>query len=459
MTNSVTPEFSVSVLATGSEILDGRVLDTNSNFVARTLSSHGIKLKRVLVVDDDMSELLAGLYELAEVSDLIITSGGLGPTSDDLTRELVAKFFNVTVHEFPAAREHLERFYAKRSRPLDQNNLRQALLPKGSEMIPNQSGTAPGFILKGTPSKPLARSESGAASVTVCSLSGVPKEFKAMFNESVLPLIRELSGAKEALKRHTFKIFGVAESVCGRAIEALKLGDEVTISYRATFPEVHIVLKGGAETDLTPAIERVRGVFEPHGVIYTEAPEVSFVESVHHALKERGLTVACAESCTGGLVSSYLTEVAGASEIFAGGVVAYSNRVKRDVLGVSEATLKEYGAVSQEVVREMSRNVRRVIHGSSYGVGISGVAGPGGGSADKPVGSVWISVAGGKAEPGAPKDGEWAWGSDWSLERGILQVNDRRSVQVYAAYVALDIIRRLSIGARVPEMWPVVVGG
>ncbi len=423
--------FSVSILATGSELLDGRVIDTNSNIVARALSDLGLKLKRVLVVDDDLSELVAGLESLSSVSNIIITSGGLGPTSDDLTREMVAQFFGVGVAEFPEAKAHLEQFYSRRSRVLDRSNLKQALLPIGSTMIANDNGTAPGFMLTGA--------GAGAHPVTVCSLSGVPREFAPMFNNSVLPIIRSQAGDVQPIQRHTFKLFGLPESVVGKLVEGCGLSEAITVSYRAAFPEVHVVLKAPYGISLEAPAATVRAVLGKEA-IYTETPSQSFVERIQQLLLAHGATVATAESCTGGLVASYLTETPGSSAVFAGGIVSYDNRIKEQLLKVSESTLKKHGAVSAETVQAMAKEVREVMN-TTYGLAVSGVAGPDGGTPDKPVGTVWIGLAGPSGD---------------SIQRSIFYVNDRRSIRIYSTYVALDLLRRKLEGLEISETYPII---
>jgi nicotinamide-nucleotide amidase len=416
---------SVSILATGSELLDGRVVDTNSNFVAKELSERGLKLKRVLVVDDDMGELVQGLTELARVSDFIITSGGLGPTSDDLTRDMVAKFFDVGLAEHPDAVAHLEQFFAKRSRVLDSLNRRQALLPIGGQMVPNAHGTAPGFAM------------TRAGGPTVVSLSGVPREFKAMFLETVLPMIEKASGTTGGIQRATMKTFGLPESTVGRLIEGLKLPDEITVSYRAAFPEVHVVLKAPSSFSLAPHVAAARAALNEE-TIFSEDPADSFISSLQKLLVSRGLSIATAESCTGGMVSEILTRTPGSSAVFKGGVVAYSNSAKESIVGVSHQTIQDHGAVSAETVRELARNVREKFN-TSYGVSISGVAGPDGGSEAKPVGTFFVGVS----------------SSTLSLEKRFLYVSDRHNVRSYASYVALDLVRRAILGFSVPEGYPI----
>jgi nicotinamide-nucleotide amidase len=412
--------FRVSILATGSELLDGRVVDTNSNFVARELTDLGLKLHRVLVVDDDLGELVEGLRELSRVSDFVITSGGLGPTDDDMTRDAVALFSGVGLREHPDARAHLEAFYSKRNRGLDETNLKQALLPANAKMIPNELGTAPGFKVE------------PAVGRTVCSLSGVPREFKSMFFATVLPLIAARVTNVPKWQRVSLKLFGLPESLVGKLVKALQLPGDIIVSYRAFFPEVHLVLKAKADFNLAPHAERVREAVT-RAVIYTESYEESFEGAIHAILRSRGETIASAESCTGGLVSEMLTRTSGSSAAFLGGIIAYSNQVKQSELGVSAETLEHCGAVSAETVREMAQNVRVKLK-ATYGVSISGIAGPDGGSAEKPVGTFFVGVAG----PAGVFDYK------------VLYVSDRRGVRTYAAYVALDLVRRTVLGLPLP---------
>lgn len=416
--------FSVSILATGSELLDGRVVDTNSNFVARELSELGLKLRRVLTVDDDLTELVGGLTALSEVSDIVITSGGLGPTSDDLTRDAVSTFCGVGLFECPVALAHVEQFFAKRGRVLDDTNRRQAVMPIGSRIVHNERGSAPGFI---------CQSDGGAI---VCSLSGVPREFQQMFLGSVLPLIKQQCGAVPLIQRATFKLLGVPESSLAKVVEGLKLPDDVIVSYRAAFPEVHLVLKS-ARADLGTFADQVRATLGA-GNVYTEEREVPFVGALQSALELQQLTIATAESCTGGMAAELLTRTPGSSRVFRGSVVAYHNDIKEQELGVSASTLAEHGAVSAETVRAMAEGVRKRLK-SDVGVAISGVAGPDGGSDAKPVGTFFVGVSS-------------ALGS---FELRCNYANERQNVRVYASHVALDLVRRHVLGLPLPASYPI----
>jgi len=417
--------FPVSILATGSELLDGRVVDTNSNFVAQALSECGLKLQRVLLVDDDRSELVAGLRELSSVSRLIITSGGLGPTTDDLTRDIVSEFFGVGLYEEPKARTHLEGFLKKRGRVLDSSNIKQAYLPVGSEMIPNELGTAPGFTM--------VRGDG----LVVCSLSGVPREFKKMFTDSVLPLIMERAQNAQRLQKVSFKTFGMPESYVGQVIERCALPEQVIVSYRAAMPEIHVRLKAVESFDLSASVEKVRAALGP-SLIFSEDPQQSFFERLQELLLQKRATIATAESCTGGLIAEYLTRTPGSSEVFLGSVVSYDNAVKEKVLQVPGGVIAQHGAVSAEVVRIMAREVRNLM-GATFGVAVSGVAGPGGGTDEKPVGTFFIGIA----------------GPERSFELRCFYGSERSIIRTYAAYVTLDLVRRELQGHPIPSSYPI----
>ncbi len=417
--------YRVSVLATGSELLDGRVVDTNSNFVAKELSSLGLTLTRILTVTDDKTELLEALSQLSAVSDCIITSGGLGPTTDDLTREVVTTFCKVPLEESLEARKNIEAFFQRRNRTIDDSNAVKALIPKGSPIIWNEHGTAPGFI---------ATSEAG---VRICALSGVPREFTAMFKGAVLPLIQEQS--KDAIRMHScvFKTFGLPESIVGSRIRQAIRSEQISISYRAAFREVHVTLKAPATVDLTESSETVRRVIGAEFIYSTNQAE-TLPLVVQQLLRSHNATVATAESCTGGLLAGYLTEDAGASDIYPGGVVSYSNDIKESMLAVPSETLKQFGAVSAETVRFMAESVRTRMN-ATYGLSISGVAGPSGGSEEKPVGTVFFGVA----------------GPDCTIVRSCFYPNTRDLVRRYAAFVALDMLRRTLLGLQIPSSYPI----
>ena len=413
--------LTVSILATGSEILDGRVVDTNSNFVAQILSERGIPLKRILTVDDNLPELLAGLEILHEVSDVIITIGGLGPTADDLTRDMSAAYAGVQLVEYPEARQHLIDFYAVRKRTLDPSNLRQAMLPQGSEMIPNPCGTAPGFIV--------TRKGAEKGTKIVCSLSGVPREFKAMFNDTVLPLLLARSSGSKEVIRAGFRLFGLPESVVGKEVVALGFPESIGVSYRASFPEVHLVVKGVEPSEVAACADKIRNSPSLSPFIFTEDVNQSMSAIVSSLVRERKGSIAAAESCTAGMFSAALAALPGSSDILKGGVVAYSNEVKVNQLGVPAELIAQDGAVSASVAKAMAGGCRERL-GATFGIGITGIAGPGGGSPEKPVGTFYVAVA----------------TEDSVQVKGCLFVNERSYVQRYAVHAALELLRRTLVG-------------
>jgi nicotinamide-nucleotide amidase len=408
---------SIAVLTTGSEILDGRVVDTNSNYVAQKLSELGLKLVRVLAVDDNLDELLGGLHYLHQVADVVITSGGLGPTEDDLTRDMSSRYVGAKLVEFPEARAHLEQFYAARKRVLDPSNLRQALLPEGSQMIHNPNGTAPGFIVTRSDGK------------IVCSLSGVPREFKRMFDETVLPIIVERAGKTDVIHRAGARLFGLPESVVGKEVVQLGLPKSVDVSYRAAFPEVHLVFKGldKEKVDIAASMLRSSPTLSPY--IFTNSIDQTFPHYISAQLADRNETIALAESCTGGYLGSAITALPGASQLLLGGVIAYSNEVKVRELKVPLELIEEHGAVSAPVAGAMACNVRAAL-GATYGISITGIAGPTGGSDLKPVGTFFVGVA----------------SASTTETKHCLFVNERTYVQRYAAYAALELLRRVMFG-------------
>jgi nicotinamide-nucleotide amidase len=337
-----------------------------------------------------------------------------------MTRDAVALFSGVGLREHPDARAHLEAFYSKRNRVLDDTNLKQALLPANAEMIPNEVGTAPGFKVE------------PAVGRAVCSLSGVPREFKSMFYGTILPFIKSRVTDVPKWQRTSLKLFGLPESLVGKLVKELNLPSDIIVSYRAHFPEVHLVLKAKAEFDLAPHAERVREAVTP-AVIYTENYEESFEGALHALLKSRQETIATAESCTGGLVSEMLTRTPGSSATFIGGIIAYSNQVKESDLGVSSETLRTHGAVSGQTVCEMALGVRAKLK-ATYGVSISGIAGPDGGTEEKPVGTFYVGVA----------------GPNGVFDYKVTYMSDRRGIRTYAAHVALDLVRRTVLGLPLP---------
>lgn len=372
------------ILSTGDELTTGRVVDTNSAYIADHLSSLGLDVIAVLKVGDRKERLLWALQNGLELGDIIIGTGGLGPTADDLTTEVVAGFLGLELEMDKQVAEDLERRFNSRGLPWTRNNLKQALFPKGAEIIPNPQGTAPGFHVVTERKKHLIW------------LSGVPKEMEAMLKETVLPWIaRERRGGRE-ISAVTFKICGLTESRLDDILRPIALGDDATLSFRAHYPDLslRLTVRGGEEREekFSRLKVQIRDLISPY--IYGEGEE-TLEAIVGKLLLEKGWTLAVAESCTGGAVSQRITRVAGSSNYFTGGAITYSNEAKIRSLGVKANTLERHGAVSERTAIEMAEGIKRQA-GTSVGLSVTGIAGPTGGSVETPVGTVWVGLARGE---------------------------------------------------------------
>jgi nicotinamide-nucleotide amidase len=372
---------SAVILSTGDELTTGKVVDTNSAFLADRLFSVGVKVAAVLKVGDDPERLLWALGRACELGALIIGTGGLGPTADDLTTAITTQFLGRKLILDEPVATGLKKRFETRGIPWTDNNLKQALFPEGATIVPNPLGTAPGF-----------RVDLGQGK-TLFWLSGVPQEMMAMFNATVMPLVAEQQGSSSEIFTGTFKIHGLTESKLDDLVRALDLGAHAKLSFRAHYPDLtlRLTVTGGHAHQQTFALlcERIRTILGSH--VYTEG-DLTLEEVVGQLLLQKGQTLALAESCTGGLVSHRITRIPGSSAYYYGGAVSYSNEAKTKFLGVQPTTLALHGAVSRETAMAMSQGIRERT-GASIGLSVTGVAGPSGGSKEKPVGTVWISIA------------------------------------------------------------------
>ena len=370
------------ILSTGDELTTGKVVDTNSAVIADQLFSLGVKVAAVLKVGDDPNRLLWAFARASELGDLIIGSGGLGPTADDLTTEMVAQFIGRQLIKDEQVAGSLKARFEARGIPWTVNNLKQALFPEGATIIPNPVGTAPGFQVTVAGDKPLFW------------LSGVPQEMKAMLEATVIPWIAAQRGTDSSeIYACTFKIYGLTESKLDALVKPIALPADGRLSFRAHFPDLtlRLAVNGGREREraFIACCERIRGILGGH--IYAEG-DVTMEERVGQLLLQRRQTLALAESCTGGLISRRITRIAGSSAYYYGGAVTYANEAKINFLGVTPATLEKHGAVSEPTALEMSQGIRERT-GAGIGLSVTGVAGPSGGSPEKPVGTVWMSIA------------------------------------------------------------------
>lgn len=373
------------ILATGDEIRSGALVDSNSAFIAERLEENGIEVVRHTCVGDDLSALVDTLREIGGRVDIAVVTGGLGPTVDDRSAEAAALAAGKTLAFNAEAFANVERFFKAFKRPMTASNRKQAMLPEGSRMLFNAVGTAPGFALN-------------IARCRFFFLPGVPYEMKRMLAEHVIPEI--LAGQGDAVmhsKVTTITTFGLPESKAGETVAGIEDAfPGIQLGLRANFPHIQIKLYS-RDDDLIRLEQRLssacRWAVERLGkhVISDQGGTMQAV--VGALLLEQSATLALAESCTGGLAASWLTDVAGSSAYFLLSAVTYANQAKLDILGVSRKTLETYGAVHEETAREMAEGARRVA-GSTFGLSTSGIAGPDGGTADKPVGTVCIGFAG-----------------------------------------------------------------
>jgi nicotinamide-nucleotide amidase len=372
----------VEVLAIGDELLDGRVVDTNGAHLARELRARGMALSRVTVVSDDVAVIAAELAAAGRRCDVVVCSGGLGPTDDDRTRDAAAAWLGEGLRWEQAAYEEIEAKFRAFGVSITPNNRRQAEFPQSAQVLVNEVGTAPAFFC--------AHPEG----LRAWFLPGVPGEYRWLLERYVLPALRP-EGEARSLSRRTMKFFGRGESALEHDLAGLALPEGVMLGYRAHFPEVHVTVSAwsGADGEGARAVEAAsEAILGRLGRYLVAEGEEELAERVGRLLVARGERVTCAESCTGGMIAAMITEVAGSSRYFDAGYVTYANEAKERLVGVSGATLAAHGAVSGEVAVEMARGAQAA-SGAQWAVAVSGIAGPGGGSAEKPVGTVELALA------------------------------------------------------------------
>jgi nicotinamide-nucleotide amidase len=368
------------ILSTGDELTSGKVVDTNSSYIADQLFALGIPVAAILKVGDDRKRLLWAFGQARELGHLVIGSGGLGPTADDLSTELVAEFLGVKLELNEAIADALKTRFEKRGMAFTANNLKQAQFPEGAAIIPNLVGTAPGFRVN------------FGANCQLIWLSGVPHEMTAMFHESVLPWIIEQKGAQARIHEAMFKIHGLTESKLDDMVKLLDLGTNAKLAFRAHFPDLTLRLTVSGHDDEKKFVSLRQQISAILGANIYAHSNANMEDVVGQLLLAKQQTLALAESCTGGLISHRITRVAGSSAYYIGGAVTYSNQEKIRVLGVNPTTLERFGAVSRETALEMSQGIR-VRSGATIALSVTGVAGPSGGTPEKPVGTVWVSIA------------------------------------------------------------------
>jgi nicotinamide-nucleotide amidase len=376
--------MSAEVLCIGTELLLGNITNGNARWLAEQLASLGIPHLRQEVVGDNRERLIAAVRAAAGRCRVLITTGGLGPTPDDLTTEAIAAAFDTPLVEHAAIWDDIQVKLSGRGRPIAASNRKQALLPAGARVLPNPTGTAPGMIWSPQPG------------FTVLTFPGVPSELHAMWQGTAVPWLRQAGLAEGVFASRLLRFWGVGESNLAEQMDDLLAQTNPTVAPYAGAGEVKLRLtaravdQAAAEALLAPLEAEIR---RRTGTLCYGSDDDSLASVVLAALRQRGQTLAVAESCTGGGLGGALAAVPGASDVFLGGVIAYANSVKQQLLGVPAETLADHGAVSDPVALAMAAGARRVT-GADWAIAVTGVAGPGGGTADKPVGLVHIAVAG-----------------------------------------------------------------
>lgn len=410
----------IEIVTIGDELLLGFTIDTNAAYLARQLAAIGVEISHRTTVGDNATDIAAAVGQALDRSGAVITTGGLGPTADDRTKAAIAELFGRALYRDEPTVEAMKERWAKLRRPglFPESNIAQAMIPVGATILPNRHGTAPGVWLE---------DERGR---WVAMLPGVPREMRGLFADELEQRVRDRASreAPTVVRSRTLRTTGVAESAL--ADQLGPLSREVDGLGVAFLPGVEGVDLRLTVRDLSPsdadalleaAILKLREAAGRY--VYGEG-DADLAEIVIDIARRSGVSIAVAESCTGGMVGERFTAIPGSSDVFLGGVIAYDNSVKRSLLGVSDHDLSELGAVSEEVALQMARGIRERLD-AGIGIGITGVAGPGGGTAAKPVGMVWVALAG---------IGETA--------RCLRLFGTRQEVRQRAAQAALDMVRR-----------------
>jgi len=413
----------IEIVTIGDELLLGFTVDTNAAHIARELSALGIEIVHRTSVGDDAERIAAAVAEGIARTGAVITTGGLGPTADDMTRPAIAKLFGrelVLDEQIVAQIE--ARFHRLGSAKMPTTNIVQAMVPAGARVLVNHHGSAPGLFID------------DAQGRWVVMLPGVPREMRGMMADTVLPMLRERIGkAPTVIASRMIRTTGIGESALAERLGELGRGvDGMPVAFLPGWEgvDLRITSRGLSAADAAAQLDGAETLLrEVAGPVVYGSQGDELAALVLDMCRERGLRIATAESCTGGMLGALITKIPGSSDVYVGGIIAYANEVKVSQLGVREATLAEYGAVSEQVAREMAEGAQRAL-GTSLGVGITGIAGPGGGSPEKPVGTVWIAVS----------------GIGDTRSTGRVYVGDREEVRQRATQASLDLIRR-SLGA------------
>lgn len=409
----------IAVLAVGDELLNGEMADTNTMRIARSLSAHGLALRESRAVADVEADIVEALLDLARRQDVVIVTGGLGPTADDLTARAAARAFERRLVLSDEALQQIREHFRRSGRSMHPADEKQALLPQKATILPNSVGSAPGFLLQ-------------QGDKQIYFLPGVPTEMAALLEQSILPRLQEQAGGSFALQERVLKVFGLSEPKTEERL-AGKLPAGVALAFGVDFPFVLVKLRATgeeAETLLDRAELATRQALDDFVVAMGAG---SLAQTVARQLTAAGLTLSLAESCTGGLIAKLLTDIPGSSAFLERAAVTYANSAKRDWLGVSADLLEREGAVSEACALAMARGMRRAA-GSAVALAVTGIAGPTGGTPGKPVGTVYLALT----------------AADTEQVKGYHFGGGREQIRTLSACMALDWLRRY-LGARAAE--------
>ena len=415
----MTETNSAEIISVGTELLLGEILNSNAQFLAQELAKLGIPHYYQTVVGDNVMRLQKAVAIGCERSRILIFTGGLGPTPDDLTTETLADFFQTPLIERADVLAEIIQKFASRSRPMPPSNRKQALIPAGAELLPNPTGTAPGMIWQPRPG------------LILLTFPGVPSEMKAMWQQTAVPFLISQGWGQEIIYSRVLRFWGVGESTLAEKVaEQLNLQNPTVAPY-AGKGEARLRVSSRAKTEaeamqvIGPVVEQIQQIA---GADFYGSDQDTLASVVGNLLKQQGQTLAVAESCTGGGLGQFLTETPGSSAYFRGGVISYDNQIKIELLGVDAVTLAEQGAVSAPVAEQMAIGARDRLK-ASWGLSITGVAGPDGGSDEKPVGLVYLGIA---APDGSVASHRYLFGGSRS----------REMIRWMSLCTVLDLLRR-----------------
>jgi nicotinamide-nucleotide amidase len=405
------------ILTVGDEILIGQVIDTNSAWIGSTLNTVGVNILEILSVSDELNAIKDGINYALSKADIVLMTGGLGPTKDDITKVAIAQYFNVSSTFSQVTYDKIVKIFERYGRTMSESHKVQCYMPDNAILLENKMGTAPGMLFE-------------HGNKILVSMPGVPYEMKSIVTESVLGIIKEKYPSDTYIYHKTIMTSGEGESFIADKIEPLlvEMPSYIKLAYLPSLGHVRLRLTGkhNDEVSLKNQVDHyTKIIVDTVGDIVYAYDDENMETHIKNLFDSKGLTLSTAESCTGGYISHKLTSVAGSSSYFQGSIVSYSNSIKQSLLGVSGETLNNHGAVSEACVREMLTGLLNTT-GTSYGIAISGISGPSGGSEEKPVGTTWIAV-----------------GSKSKIETFLIKVNrgERLKNIEYATHVALNRLR------------------